>query len=260
MNFFFSDFLSKLWGFKAVALSSKDLKHYPFVTSEMICESSYSRYLVGISLHLRKWNVCIVCDKTASGNRPWSVCKPREPSKYPHLALKHQTHCWISLESIRWEPSYWKNSRAQSGLPMLKKHNNKMNVRRAYPVFGEVDPQRVVQLIEQFHKFLPLWGQEDYVSVQIIARAAASKLTTQEHSRAHVDSLLLPGKERAARVYCWTWLTVNTVWRLTTLAYEKFSTNDRASQCWRAVLSRQMERKTGKSRFLFLSLSRFTVI
>lgn len=161
MNSFFSNFLSKRWGFKAMSLSSKDLKHYYLVTSKMRCESSYSRCLVGISLHLRKWNVCIVCDKTASGNSPWSVCKPREASKYPQLALKHQTHCWISLESIRWEPAYWKTSRVQSGLPMLKKHNNKMNVRRTYPVFGEVDPQRVVQLIEQFHKFLPLWGQED---------------------------------------------------------------------------------------------------
>lgn len=33
-------------------------------------------------------NVYIMCDETASGKSPF---KPREPVKYPHLAVKHQT-------------------------------------------------------------------------------------------------------------------------------------------------------------------------
>lgn len=36
---------------------------------------------------------------------------------------------------------------------------------QTYPIFGEVDPQWVMQLVQQFHKFLPLFGREGLSSV-----------------------------------------------------------------------------------------------
>lgn len=116
-----------------------------------------------------------MCDKTASGK---GYCKPREPVKYPHLAVKYHTS--NTVEST-WKPKETQSggsqltgkrlgqkkpfhSRVQSGLPMPKKSNNNINVRQTYPIFGEVNPQRVVQLIEQFHELLPLRGREDCFS------------------------------------------------------------------------------------------------
>lgn len=92
---------------------------------------------------------------------------------------------------------------------MPKKCDNNVNVRQTYPIFGEVNPQRVVQLIEQFHELLPLRGREDCVSVRIIDGTASSKLRTGASSRSFV-SLSLPGKEGAA-VCDWTWLPVDTI-------------------------------------------------
>lgn len=42
---------------------------------------------------------------------------------------------------------------------------------------------------------------------------------TAERPRAPVNSLLLPGRESLAPVYCWTWITVSSISSLTTLAY-----------------------------------------
>lgn len=53
-------------------------------------------------------------------------------------------------------PPFWNTEQRPAGDPAVHEHVRRVETQSTNPVFGEIDPQGVVQLIQKFHKFLPL--------------------------------------------------------------------------------------------------------